>query len=422
MPQFMLDANRIVGGEAAPSPIPWQVALLSGSFQFCGATILDASTLLCAAHCTPSTSHKIRVGTTNKQSGGQTRNIAQVIYNNNAGFQYNSGTLENDFVILKLDSPLTLNADVQPACLPSSASYLGVSSTEERCFTSGWGTLSSGGSSTNNLMYVRVPAITNAQCNNAYGGSITNSMICAGYPGVGGKDACQGDSGGPFICNEGGKAILAGVVSWGNGCALADYPGVYARTTHVLDWIKSNMGSSGAPAPPPGPTTTTQAPTNCGSPQWATDQWCDDENNNADCNWDGGACCDNDFSGWDTYCTACECLEPTTTTTTTTTAPPPTSGCGSPQWANDQWCDDENNNEECNFDGGACCFNDYSGWDTYCNDCECIGCHPLGWHGDGYCDDGELNTENCKWDGGDCCGDNVDTSYCTDCQCLDPNA
>ena len=71
MPQFMLDANRIVGGEAAPSPIPWQVALLSGSFQFCGATILDASTLLCAAHCTPSTSHKIRVGTTNKQSGGQ---------------------------------------------------------------------------------------------------------------------------------------------------------------------------------------------------------------------------------------------------------------------------------------------------------------------------------------------------------------
>jgi len=97
--------------------------------------------------------------------------------------------------------------------------------------------------------------------------------------------------------------------------------------------------------------------------------------------------------------------------------PPPTSGCGSPQWANDQWCDDENNNADCNFDGGACCFNDFSGWDTYCNDCECLECQPAGWHGDDYCDD-QLNTENCFYDGGDCCGANVDTSYCTECQCL----
>ena len=45
----------------------------------------------------------------------------------------------------------------------------------------------------------------------------------------------------------------------------------------------------------------------------------------------------------------------------TTTAPPPPTGCGSPQWANDQWCDDENNNANCNYDGGACCFNNFSG-------------------------------------------------------------
>ena len=104
--------------------------------------------------------------------------------------------------------------------------------------------LLSGGSSPNTCQFVRVPAITNAACNNDYGGSITDSMICAGYPGVGGKDACQGDSGGPFVCNDGGKAVIAGVVSWGNGCALADYPGVYARTTHFLDWIKSQMVSN----------------------------------------------------------------------------------------------------------------------------------------------------------------------------------
>ena len=93
------------------------------------------------------------------------------------------------------------------------------------------------------LQYVRVPAISNAACNNAYGGSIKQSMICAGYPGEGGKDACQGDSGGPLVCNKDGKAIIAGVVSWGNGCALQGYPGVYSRTTHVLNWIKAQMVS-----------------------------------------------------------------------------------------------------------------------------------------------------------------------------------
>ena len=43
--------------------------------------------------------------------------------------------------------------------------------------------------------------------------------------------------------------------------------------------------------------------TGCGSPHWATDMWCDDENNNAECNWDGGACCFNEAPGWDNYCT-----------------------------------------------------------------------------------------------------------------------
>ena len=56
MPDFMLNAARfvpaeIVGGENAPSPIPWQVSVQHNNVHFCGATILDQVTLLSAASC-----------------------------------------------------------------------------------------------------------------------------------------------------------------------------------------------------------------------------------------------------------------------------------------------------------------------------------------------------------------------------------
>ena len=47
-------------------------------------------------------------------------------------------------------------------------------------------------------------------------------------------------------------------------------------------------------------------------------------------------------------------------------------------------------------------------------------CGSPQWFKDGYCDD-DNNNAQCGWDGGDCCGNNVNTQYCTDCSCLDPN-
>ena len=71
----------------------------------------------------------------------------------------------------------------------------------------------------------------------------------------------------------------------------------------LIDYPSACGGTPPGPTTAPPPTTAAPPPpTGCGSPQWATDQWCDDENNNADCNWDGGACCNNSFGGWDTYC------------------------------------------------------------------------------------------------------------------------
>ena len=48
-------------------------------------------------------------------------------------------------------------------------------------------------------------------------------------------------------------------------------------------------------------------------------------------------------------------------------------------------------------------------------------CNNPTWKSDGFCDDANNNC-GCEWDGGDCCGSNVNTNYCSACECLDPIA
>jgi hypothetical protein len=69
-----------------------------------------------------------------------------------------------------------------------------------------------------------------------------SDSICAGHA-IGQKDACQGDSGGPLVCRSvenPSEWYLAGIVSHGEGCARANEPGVYTRTSLFFDWIAAN--------------------------------------------------------------------------------------------------------------------------------------------------------------------------------------
>ena len=105
----------------------------------------------------------------------------------------------------------------------------------------GWGTTSEGGDTPDTLQEAQVPVTTDATCAGAYSDFDPATMVCAGYP-QGGTDTCQVDSGGPlFGRTAAGDLKVVGATSFGEGCARAGKPGVYARVadTALREWIRS---------------------------------------------------------------------------------------------------------------------------------------------------------------------------------------
>ncbi|XP_014669797.1 PREDICTED: trypsin-7-like [Priapulus caudatus] len=231
--------TKIVGGENADiTEYPHQVAMYFGGSFRCGGSIIGPHTILTAAHCVSGlenypSSFYIKHGVTDIRNNGNTPGVRKIHTHGSYG-DYNG--MDNDVATMILSSTISYSETASPIGLAgtNSGSYAG-----EDAMVSGWGSVREGGYISNILQAVQVPVITNALCKKQYGSSsITDDMLCAGYP-EGGKDACQGDSGGPMISKNGGQQI--GVVSWGRGCARPGYAGVYARVSTFYEWITLHM-------------------------------------------------------------------------------------------------------------------------------------------------------------------------------------
>jgi len=224
----------------------------TGSSQFCGGTLVASKYVITAAHCMffdqdatqpLSTSDvSVRIGDHNLAASGETsipeKTVAVSAIYNHENYKPATGSLNNDITVLELAEAVDINV-YTPACLAQTSDTTTFDGKTAQVY--GWGTTSSGGQSSSTLLEVSLPVVTNAQCATSMG-LIEDGQICAG--GEAGKDSCQGDSGGPMTYESGDQHILIGDVSYGNGCALEGFYGVYGRISFYRTWIESKMSSN----------------------------------------------------------------------------------------------------------------------------------------------------------------------------------
>lgn len=240
-------ADAIVGGSTVPaSSYPWLAAVGSPGFltrdsgQFCGGALIAPDRVLTAAHCV--TDFEWFPWALRVQFGASdlSKDKAQTVWADDVWIDPDFSTSSfqgtevdhNDVAIIILDSKVN-----RPLAPLVAADQTGLYQAGTLATIAGWGATSESDDSNTVLHQAQVPLVADSTCQASYGASfVASQMVCAGYP-QGGVDTCEYDSGGPLLIN----GVVAGITSWGKGCAEAGYPGTYTRLTSYITTIRAHL-------------------------------------------------------------------------------------------------------------------------------------------------------------------------------------
>ncbi|XP_053117431.1 serine protease 27-like [Hemicordylus capensis] len=242
--------NRNVGGEdSVEGEWPWQVSVRKLDKHVCGGALITHNWIVTAAHCFQPDSNpsqfNVVLGANKLENSGphrQSIGVAEIFRNPWYAGEATSG----DIALVRLVHSVRFNNYILPICVPAANVDF---PSGKKCWVTGWGDISEGQDlpAPKKLQKLQVPIIDTETCRRLYnidmGQSlprkpIQDDMMCAGYA-EGMKDTCKGDSGGPLMCKMNQEWLLAGIVSWGEGCAEKNRPGVYIRLTSYQNWIHS---------------------------------------------------------------------------------------------------------------------------------------------------------------------------------------
>ncbi|XP_067391390.1 serine protease 27-like [Emydura macquarii macquarii] len=244
-----VNLNRIVKGQdTVEGEFPWQVSLQWKGVHVCGGSLITDEWVVSAAHCFYQvrnlSQYQVVLGAHQLLNPGPNSRtcLVQRIINNP---HYAGRTTSGDIALVHLATRVNFTGYILPICLPDASVFFPPG---KRCWVTGWGHLRSWVDlpPPQTLQKLQVPIIDSKTCRSLYQTNmqgrppyreIQDDMICAGYA-EGMKDACNGDSGGPMVCLVNEAWVLAGVVSWGEGCANRNRPGVYSRLTSYQNWIR----------------------------------------------------------------------------------------------------------------------------------------------------------------------------------------
>ncbi|XP_060028563.1 brain-specific serine protease 4 isoform X2 [Erinaceus europaeus] len=239
--------NRIVGGEdSSDAEWPWVVSIRKNGTHHCAGSLLTNRWVVTAAHCfkgldQPAQFSVLLGAWQLGNPGPRSQEVGVAWVHPHPVYSWRDAS-PADIALVRLAHPILFSERVLPICLPD-ASVRFPPGTE--CWIAGWGSVSDGVplAPPQTLQKLKVPIIDPEVCGRLYWrgagqDAITDDMLCAGYL-EGQRDACLGDSGGPLMCRAGGAWLLAGIISWGEGCAERERPGVYSSLAALGPWVRT---------------------------------------------------------------------------------------------------------------------------------------------------------------------------------------